>query len=286
MSNKKYILDTDIGTDSDDIGALAILCNLARQDKLNISAVTVCNSQDDCAMAVDIIANCYNQSFPIGKAEQYGAGAQYGTYARAIASSFPSRLERNRIENAVSVLRKTLAKNEHITLITIGPLTNIAQLIQSAADEISPLSGKELLQHLDEMYVMGGNFVDGFAEWNIKEDVPAAQTVLQNVNCKITFVPYEAGVNIYTGSNFLQGKHSPMKLGYFVHNIRARNSWDPLTVYCATVACNNCSGWGTVKIDDDGVSSFSQSESGKHRYVLNNFDIEDMRKKLEELMVN
>lgn len=286
MLSKKFILDTDIGNDSDDIGALAILCNLARQGKLQIAAVTVCNCQDDCAMAVDIIANCYNQTFPIGKAKNYGASAQYGTYARAICSAFPSRLKRGEIDDAVRVLRKTLAQNQHVSLITIGPLTNVAALAQSVADDVSPLSGKELLQRVDEMYVMGGNFVDGCAEWNVKEDVSAAQTALAAVDCPITFVPFEAGANVFTGKNFLCGKRSPMQVGYFVHNVVPRNSWDPLTVYCATVQCLETSETGVVQIDDDGVTTFLQNENGKHRFVKNTFDVEDIRQKLEDLMVD
>lgn len=282
---RKVILDTDLGTDSDDIGALAILCNLARQGKLQIAALSVCNAQDDCAMAADIIAAWYGQNVPIGKASNYGVSANYGTYARAIAAAFPSRLKRGKIPDAVKVLRQALWQNEGILLITIGPLTNIAQLALSEADEICPLSGKQLLERVSEMYVMGGNFCQQQAEWNIAEDVSAAQTVLRSVTCPVTFVPFEAGEQILTGANFLQGNKSPMQVGYFVHNIVPRSSWDPLTVYCAAVQCVSPSQWGKISIDNNGVSFFAPDAKGNNRFVQNNFDMQAMRCKLEELMV-
>lgn len=285
MSNKKYILDTDIGTDSDDIGALVILLDKARKGTLTLSAVTVCNARDDSAMTVDIIAERYGIEVPIGKALRYGADAQHGAYARAIASVYPSRLYRGEIESAVRVLRRTLDREDRVTLITIGPLTNIADLARSEADDISPYSGKELMKKIDSAYVMGGRFSDLVPEWNVEEDIPSAIEAISALDCEITFIPFEAGVDVYSGKNFLDGPDTPMKLGYYVHNVTERHSWDPLTVYCATEGRLPTSPRGVVTIADDGVTTFCPSPDGKHRYVLREFDVAEMSKKLNDLMV-
>lgn len=285
MLNRKYVLDTDIGTDSDDIGALAILLNKARRGELTLSAVTVCNAQDDSAMAADIIAEQYGIEVTIGKARQYGADAQHGIYTRAIASAYPSRLRRGEIEPAVRVLRRTLEKEDRLTLITIGPLTNIADLARSKGDDISPLSGKELMKKIDSAYVMCGNFSADTPEWNIEEDIPSAIEALSALECEITFIPFEVGVDVLSGKSFLEGEMSPMKLGYYVHNVTERHSWDPITVYCATEECLPTGPRGVVTISDNGVTTFRPTPDGKHRYVLRTFDVEEMSKKLNDLMV-
>ncbi len=281
---KNIILDTDLGTDSDDIGALSILCNLHRQGKINLIAVTSCSSAKAPLHAIDAICNCYGVSVPTGKSfAPYGEDAQHGAYARAIECAYPSRI--TEVLDAVDVLRKALLQG-NVTLVTIGPLNNIAHLLESNGDELSPLSGKELFsQYVVEMYSMAGTFTNSWAEWNILEDVQSMQIVANSVRCPWTLVPFEVGVKVKTGARFLKGVDCPMKLGYYVHNITPRESWDPITAYCAaTDCCLNTSPWGKLHVDDRGVTTL-ENICGNCRYVKDDFDVEKLTEELEKLMV-
>ncbi|MCM1289656.1 MAG: nucleoside hydrolase [Corallococcus sp.] len=280
---KNIILDTDIGTDSDDIGALSILCNLARQRKINLLAVTSCTSTTPPICTIDAICNWYGLRVPMGNSKvPYGDDDQHGGYARAVAKAYPRSVEP--VSDAVSVLRKALLHG-NVTLVTVGPLNNIARLLDSSADEISPKSGAELFrENVTEMYSMAGSFVNDWPEWNVAEDFAAMQAVAKTVTCPWTLIPYEAGINVKTGANFLASADSPMKLGYFVHNGGPRESWDPITSYCAAVECLPTSDWGGLAVSDSGVTTL-QKGNGNARYVLANFDVDELTNKLEKLMV-
>ncbi len=282
---KNIILDTDIGTDSDDIGAVSIACNLHRQGKINLLAITSTSSTFEPAYTIDLIAECYGVTVPIGKNEfPYGDDDLHGDYARKICKQYRSRLEGKEILTATKVLRKALTQG-NVTLVTVGPFVNIANLLDSPADEISPLSGKELVdKNVTEMYVMAGTFVYDWTEFNVKENVASFNKVLSAVSCPITFIPWETGVLVKTATNFLSGEDCPMKLGYYVHNGGPRESWDPITTYCATVECLPTSDWGIITSDEEGVTRYKQG-NGNRRYVTTNFDVAEVTAKLEQLMV-
>ena len=280
---KNIILDTDIGTDSDDIGALSILCNLHRQRKINLIAVTSCTSTVEPVATVDAICSWYGVTVPCGNSKvPYGDDDQHGGYARAIAKAYPRDV--GAVPDAVKVLRKALLKG-NVTLVTIGPLNNVARLIKSPADEISDKTGAELFaENVKELYSMAGSFANDWAEWNVKEDIAAMQVVAKHVACPWTLVPFEAGVIVKTGANFLADVDSPMKLGYFVHNGGPRESWDPITAYCAAVKCLPTSSWGKLQVDDSGVTTLTGSK-GNARFVKADFDVKEVTEKLEKLMV-
>ncbi len=282
---KNIVLDTDIGTDSDDIGALAILCNLAHQQKINLLAVTSCSSTLEPVYTIDLIAQCYGIDIPVGKSVvPYGDDDAHGDYARKICQAYTSRLCGKPIPSAVSVLRKALTQG-NVTLVTVGPLNNIAELLDSQPDEISPLDGKQLFQqNVTEVYAMAGTFENNWTEWNVAENVPAFCKVLDTVTCPITFIPFEVGAKVKTATNFLNGDDCPMKLGYFVHNHGPRESWDPITAYCSAVECFPTTSWGQILSDDKGVTTY-KCGCGNRRYVLPNFDVQQVTEKLEKLMV-
>lgn len=282
---KNIVLDTDIGTDSDDIGALAILCHLAHQQKIRLSAVTSCSSTLEPVYAIDLIAQCYGIDLPIGKSEKpYGDDAAHGDYARKICEVYHSRLVGQDVPSAVSVLRRALVQG-NVTLVTIGPLNNIADLLCSPPDDISPLNGKQLFcQSVTEMYTMAGTFENHWVEWNVAENVGAFRKVLDEVSCPITFVPFEVGVKVKTAANFLNGDDCPMKFGYYVHNHGPRESWDPITAYCAAVECLPTTDWGQITADSHGITTY-QCGRGNRRYLRSDFDGMAVTEKLEKLMV-
>ena len=280
---KNIILDTDIGTDSDDIGALSILCNLARSNKINLLAVTSCTSTTPPICTIDAICNWYGLTVPYGNSKvPYGDDDSHGGYARAIAQAYPRDV--GVVPDAVRVLRKALLHG-NVTLVTIGPLNNIARLLQSSADDISDKSGMQLFtENVVEMYTMAGTFTNDWTEWTVAEDVDAMRIVADAVKCPLTLIPFEAGVIVKTGANFLADKDSPMKLGYFVHNGGPRESWDPITAYCAAVECLPTSDWGKLNVSPKGVTTL-QLGHGNARYVKDDFDVQQLTRALEEYMV-
>lgn len=90
-------------------------------------------------------------------------------------------------QNAIDYIIETINENPHeITIVTTGPLTNIAQAIKK---------DPTIVNKLKEMFVLGGAFkvpanITPVVEYNIYGDPEAANMVL-NSDVKITLVPLD-----------------------------------------------------------------------------------------------
>merc|ERR1719174_2341561 len=89
----QLIIDTDLGFDVDDVGAIAVAHALADQGKADILAV-VCNTGNDaCIVGVDIVNTYYGRKVPIGsykgKFGSYTDNGQAGHYVNDVKSKFP-----------------------------------------------------------------------------------------------------------------------------------------------------------------------------------------------------
>lgn len=276
MEKMKVILDTDLGCDSDDIGAMCILHNLNKQGLIHILGITSVNSNIEPALVIDAINNHYGTNLLVGmnKANDYGIN---NGYALDIVNEY--KLNKKEFRSSTDVLIELLSNNDNVTLITVGPLTNIATLVQ---DE----EGCRLInEKVNIIYSMAGNFISDNAEWNITEDIQSAQLVLKKYKGNLVFVPYEVGADVYTNRNLLNSD-TLMGYGYYVHNKGPRQSWDPITVYYAITLSNQfrLSEKGTISIDNNGVTTF-ECNNGKHQFMLNDFDKERVEKLLEEVMI-
>ncbi len=63
---KKIILDTDIGFDCDDAGALALLHRLCDREEAELLAVTACYDSPYVAGCIDAINRYYKRTVPVG----------------------------------------------------------------------------------------------------------------------------------------------------------------------------------------------------------------------------
>jgi len=205
----KVIFDTDMANDCDDAGALAVLHALADQGEAEILAI-VTNRKDlsgASAAACSAINHYYGRpNIPIGT-DKDGAktkGGKPSSYAPALRDEFPHNAKPDdQMPDALTILRQTLAKAEDqsITYCSVGALSNLEDLIRSKADEISPLSGLELIRKkIKTTYVMGGGFPrTANPETNIKLDPASAVTVVNEWPGLIIWQGYEVGAAITTG---------------------------------------------------------------------------------------
>lgn len=168
----KVLLDTDIGSDIDDAVCLAYLLAQPACELLGITTVT--GEADKRAMLADALCKVAGKPVPIYPGAQDAlliAGWQQEAPQAAALTKWPHADSFPRGE-AVEFLRRTIrAHPGEITLLTIGPLTNIALLF--AVDPDIPALLKAVV-------TMGGGFApphDGYAEWNIALDPHAAAMV-------------------------------------------------------------------------------------------------------------
>ena len=240
---KKIIFDTDLGGDCDDVGAAAILCNLAKAGEAQILAATYCigNPWGGWFLKYELGFFGY-PDVPVGvlKDERFMWEPNYAKYSRPYVERM--QIPTPELPDAVSILRRALAENggvRDITLVAVGPLRNIANLLTSEPDDISPKTGRELIaENVVEFVTMLGNFTSTEAvEWNVLMDIPSARRCVSEMPVPVVFAPWEIGGHIITGQLLdTVSEDHPVRAAYTLYadgKHHTRMSWDLVTMYCA-----------------------------------------------------
>jgi hypothetical protein len=173
------IFDTDIGTDVDDAGTLAILHVLADRGEAKILATISSNQNRWAAPAIDVINTYYGRGdIPIGSSKT-GPNDEY--WYRDFVPKFPHDLTNgDDAPDAISLYRKILAEqpDHNVTIVVVGWLTNMAGLLNSSPDDYSPLSGLQLIAaKVKQLVIMGGTWP------NIKNEKDYYFTAVKDGQC-------------------------------------------------------------------------------------------------------
>lgn len=292
----KIIVDTDIGNDCDDAGALAILHNLKNEKNIEILAILSSTSLIEGAYCTEAINNYYKHECLIGYNDKKGYFDHYKkkTYTQIVANKFHHN---NSYLSYIKAFRKSLASanDNEVIFIALGPMHALKMALISNCDEYSKLNGIDLFnQKVKEVYVMAGKFctekiyfenTEVISEWNIKSDIKSFQYFMNNCHKEITFIPFELGMML-TGKN-LKDINNPVKVSYDYAANGLRNSWDPITMYYALTNDNvsfKRSNKGIVKITDDGVSSFKENTNGKHYVLYSLLDDENIKEIIDNYL--
>jgi hypothetical protein len=139
-----------------------------------------------------------------------------------------------------------------ITVISIGFLTNLADLLRSPPDDISSANGVDLVaMKVKKLAVMGGSYPAGW-EFNFGGiDPGSAAFVLTNcpATVNITFSGLELGGHIWSGKMLQTAApiDSPVRAAYEWYMGRcstSQKSWDPLTTLYGVFGLNNYGHFG------------------------------------------
>jgi inosine-uridine nucleoside N-ribohydrolase len=312
------IFDTDMFGDIDDVLALAMLHALQDRGEVRLLAVTTSTDYKWCAPFIDAIDTYYGHGdIPIGLVRGGVTGEQtwrkfppakpQANYTRYISElkkpdgtpRFPHRLSSElQAPEAVSFLRKTLAAqlDGSVVMIQVGFSTNLARLLRSKADAISPLNGLDLVKRKVRLLsVMAGwyNGEDGKLlarpkpEFNLVLDVPSAQYLFANWPTPIVDSGFEIGDSMLLKGSDIDRKSSsdranPVSETYRYTDPIFRSSGTPPSVlhdhptfdltavlYAARPDDDyfSLSQRGKITISADGSSRFEAKESGAHRYL-------------------
>ena len=307
-SKIKIIFDTDIGGDADDLGALVMLNNFMSRGECEVLGVMSWSTEQYAVPAIDAVNRFYGHpDIPIGsrKGESFHEEWQY---LKPIADHFPHKLEQGDAPDATLLYRKLLsgARDGSITLVTVGPLANIRNLILSGPDSISPYSGRELIRKkVKKIVMMGGQFPSGENEWNFNGNMPGVtRYVLDNLTVPVIFSGYEIGDRIKTGAVFNDlDRDTPLYVG-FMHfsrnaswireNFRGKildnSSYDQTAVLYAVrngegIYWDRIEG-GYCKADDSGGDTWIEGPVTNQSYLSLKADPEKMANLIESIMLD
>ncbi|WP_229203370.1 nucleoside hydrolase [Dyadobacter jejuensis] len=293
------ILDTDIGPDYDDVGALAMFHALADKGEVSPLAVVASNKHELVAPCIEVINTFYGRpQLPIGAPKGEGAtkGATQG-WPQMLVDKYPHTLQStSQVPNAVSVYRRILAAqpDKSVTVVTIGFLTNLADLLASPADSLSGLSGLDLVRRKVKLLVsMAGKFPEG-REYNVFVDSLASQRVFAEWPTSILFSGFEIGAEIKTGLEVVrnEGLKGPVKDVYALSLPLApadklgRMSWDQTAVLVAARGTNPYFGIKRGRmLVDGGHNSWADDPMGPHAYLIPQMPTPYLTQLIEALMM-
>ncbi|PQO38843.1 nucleoside hydrolase [Blastopirellula marina] len=287
------IFDTDISGDVDDVLALAMLHALADRNECDIKAVTISKVNPLTAPFVDAVNTFYGRGqIPIGVT--HDAQKRESKYLSLVKTKdegelrYPhDLLSSDDAPDAVTILRKTLAaaEDKSLVLIQVGLAANLADLVESPADEISPLTGKELIrQKVRLTSVMAGAFspVNGnahYLEANVKNGIGSMQRFAEKWphDSPVVWSDFLIGIAApypreSVARDFNYVPHHIVRQAYLLHSgpNHDRPTWD-LTSVLYAVRPEDChfglSEPGLVSVDDDGFTRFQPQVDGRDRYL-------------------
>src|SRR6266516_4427682 len=146
----KVIFDTDIDGDNDDVAAAAILHAFADAGRVEILAMGVVSLHPYSPACLDAINTYYGRGdIPIGVYKGAKLPLQGSPYAKAVAERCPNDIGLSRqVPDVLHVYRRVLSgqPDGKVTMIAVGQMNNLVDLLASPPDQYSRLSGRELVQ--------------------------------------------------------------------------------------------------------------------------------------------
>jgi len=283
------IFDTDMGNDIDDALALGVIHALQSRGECRLAAVTISKDNPHCAPFIDAINTFYGRgNIPIGMVRN-GVTPEDGTYLRppleaktGAAPRYPRKLQSgDQAPEAVTLLRKTLAAEPDgsVVMVVVGFSTNIARLLDSPADAVSPLTGKELVKEKAPLLsIMAGNYgPKPEREYNVVEDVAAARKVYAEWPTAIVASGFEIGLAIKFPATSIERdfnyvEHHPLREAYehYMKMPYDRETWDLTSVLYAVRPDRgyfDLSEPGVITVNDAKLTRFTPAVSGQHRYL-------------------
>lgn len=301
IPQRPVILDTDWYTDVDDVMAVRVLMNLQRKGIFRILGLGINARFPMSGRSLDAYLRDYGVDVPVGiipRWEGDESGHNGPSYQRFLAELPSKYSSEDDLEPAWKLYRRLLASStERVDMIGIGFEGNFAALLESAPDEISPLTGCELIsQKVGRLWLMAGRWPQG-QEYNLAgcegafKPIPeAAACVVNHWPTPITFLGFEVGYTVLAGGKLPQGDilRKAMDVfaatpGYGLFGAKpeskaegcqkcAHSSWDPLTVILAGLGVEEAGyksvrGRATVN-PDTGENTFREDANGPHEYVV------------------
>lgn len=282
------IIDTDLGNDIDDALAMALAYKAESRGRLKVLAIGCHKASPTAADYARVVSDFYGHpEVEVGMSpnpvKEFSDYVDYTSvakdYIQGDADGVEGHGEAGVYEDPVKIYRRVLAKAKphSINFVSLGFGTTLARLLESGPDEISKLSGRELVaKKAGILSIMAGSYgIRKRAEYNVANDIPAMKKVFETWPGIIVQNPFEIGAAIvYPGSevekNLGYKGAQPVAEAYRIYKAMPydRPSWDILSVaYVLEPGLFTVSEPGKITVDGEGYTNFSPDGKG-NCYVL------------------
>lgn len=292
---RTFILGTDWWTDCDDVVAMRILARAHKAGQIRLAAIGMNGCMEHSAASLDgFLCTEGVRDIPLGidlAANDFGGRPPYQQRLAQYAERYKTNTD---AQDAVRLYRRTLADaQDKLELIEVGYLQVLAGLLTSGPDDISPLTGVELMREkVSRTWIMAGRWdMDEGAENNFNRNPrarKAAHEVCALCPVPITFLGFEVGVDVISGSRLPGDDVVHMALSDH-GSAKGRSSWDPMLVLLALTGDEQTAGYDTVcgyaSVDaGTGINRFRVDAAGPHKYVIRKYVPEHYAQLIDELI--
>src|SRR5262245_35563891 len=281
------ILDTDIDGDNDDVAAAAILHALADEGKVEILAMGVVSRHPYSPACLDAINTYYGRGdIPIGVYKGSTLAEHGSPYAKAVAERCPNDVGlSDKVPNVLSVYRRVLSGQPDgaVTMIAVGQLNNLVDLLASPPDEHSDLPGRELVRRkVAALFVMAPYFHERNEyqrAYNFITSPKAAADLVENWPTKIKFGEGNLGHRHVIGSRLSETPaDNPARIAFEAYAAAEkrrsgktdgkRHCADPSTVLYAVGGTQYFGevGPGACDVREDGYTRWNAGCDKQHFY--------------------
>lgn len=252
------ILDTDIGSDVDDVLALAVILG---SPELELGGVTTVYGDTllRARMVARVAATAGRHVGPVVPGRSETRSGREVWWAGHEGALLPD-LERETVDDTTDPI-ELLATSS--TVIAIGPLTNVAEAVERPGRAI------------DQLCIMGGDFSLSQAEHNIKCDIDAAAVVFAS-GVPATVIGLDQTTRLRVGGDVVAEIEAAGPLGQLLA-AEMRQFWkfsaqdsnvphDPAAVLTLTDPDLFTVATGRIEVDAAGFTRFTPGD-GPHRIV-------------------
>jgi len=302
----KVIFDTDIDGDNDDVAAAAILHAFADAGKVEILAMGVVSVYPYSPACLDAINTYYGRGdIPIGAYKGSKLALHESSYAKTVAERCPNDIGlSSQVPDVLRVYRKVLSSQPDgkVTIIAVGQMNNLVDLLGTPPDEHSNLPGRELVRRkVGVLFVMAPYFNERNEyqrAYNFTTSPKAAMELVEKWPTKIKFGEGNLGHRHFIGSRLSETPaNNPARIAfeaYFAAEKRnsgktenKRHCADPTTVLYAVGGTQYFGeiGPGACEVREDGWTRWNAGRDQQHFYNTQKLPVAELEAVMEQLLV-
>ena len=284
------ILDTDIGSSTDDLFTIEMAYRYEDEGRCKLLGIVVDREGEDYAALSDVMNTYFGHAnVPIGL-ERNGIKTPRvfidyrNLYKLTTGKGEPmfkqTVSDYSTLPDGWKLYRQLLASqpDHSVSICSLGFVSCLTQLLASEPDDLSPLSGVELVrQKVKCLYLMAGVFTSSEEpEYNFLQAPEFAKKFFElwPRDVDAVFSPMEVGNEIEYKpetviSDISRTDIHPIKQVYMNYNCdTGQRMWDPMTLIQAVEgdAMFSLSERGIVSLTSKIGTSFTPSATGNHRY--------------------